>query len=149
MTTTPPVTPPSGHAPQDTGFWETLGHALRNLCPRCHDGRIFATWSDLSPRDTCPVCALPLREHDNGDGPAVFLIFILGFLLVPLALLADAMFEIPLWVHGVLWTLVALVLCLAMLRPLKSYIIALQYKHLPRTFGQDGAQTEKPDQTDN
>lgn len=128
----------SSPASPDESFPRTLGYALRNLCPRCREGKIFAEWSDLSPRESCPVCGLNLREHDNGDGPAVFLIFILGFLLVPVALLSDALFEIPLWVHGILWTLIALVLCLAMLRPLKSYIIALQYKHLPRTFGADG-----------
>lgn len=77
----------------------------------------------------CAVCGLALAKNDSADGPAVFLIFILGFLLVPLALLLDAAFDIPLIVHAVLWTVVALGLTLGMLKPLKAYVIALQFKH--------------------
>jgi len=140
MNTAAPI-PPESSNPESAqpeaaapSFFQTLCQALRGVCPRCKQGKIFETWRDLSPRETCPVCALPLGKHDNGDGPAVFLIFILGVAIVPLALIADRLFTIPLWVHGVLWTGLALILCVAMLRPLKSYIITLQYRHLPRTF---------------
>lgn len=72
-----------------------------------------------------------LARNDSGDGPAVFLIFALGFLLVPLALFVETLFAPPLWVHAVLWTVVALGLTIGALRPLKSYVIALQFKHRP------------------
>ena len=80
-------------------------------------------------KDKCTVCGLKLSKNDSADGPAVFLIFILGALLVPLALLLDAVFVIPLAVHAVLWSAVALGLTLGMLKPLKAYVIALQFKH--------------------
>ena len=57
------------------------------------------------------------------------MIFVLGFLLVPAALLFDTLVEPPLWVHAALWGVVALGLCIGALKPLKSYIIYLQYKH--------------------
>lgn len=85
----------------------------------------------LTIRENCSVCGLELAENDNGDGPAVFLIFILGFLLVPMALIFEKIFSPPLWVHAVLWTVVTLGLTLGSLRPLKTWIIALQFKHRP------------------
>ena len=84
--------------------------------------------------DMCDVCGLPLAKNDSGDGPAVFLIFILGFLLVPMALLADAYFTIPLWAHAVVWTLAAIGICVFTMRPIKAYVIALQFKHRPTSW---------------
>ena len=42
---------------------------------------------------------------DSGDGPAVFAIFILGFLVLGGALLVEFRLEPPVWVHLVLWGL--------------------------------------------
>jgi len=100
-------------------------------CPRCKQGDIYRSALTVTVRDECPVCGLGLASNDSADGPAVFLIFILGFALVPMALLLDVLLTIPLWVHAVLWSAVAIGLTLGMLRPVKAYIIALQYKYLP------------------
>ncbi len=55
--------------------------------------------------------------------------FILGALLVPLALLFETWFEPPLWVHAVLWGTTALVLTVGGLRPVKAFVFALQIKY--------------------
>ena len=115
-------------------FLSTVMLACKSLCPKCHKGKIFEKWSDLAPRETCPECGLNLSKHDNGDGPAVFLVFVLGLVIVPIALFADAMFTIPLWVHGIVWMALTLLLCVVSLRPLKAYIMGIQYRHLPKTF---------------
>ncbi len=81
--------------------------------------------------DACPSCGLDYTRIDAADGPAVFLIFILGTLLVPAALLLDWLVAVPLWVHAVLWGMIALGATLGALKPLKAYIIALQFKHRP------------------
>lgn len=86
--------------------------------------------------DNCASCDLALAKNDSGDGPAVFMVFALGFLLVPLALLFDAFVSPPLWVHAVLWTLVALGICLFTLQPIKAYVIGLQFRHRPQTWEQ-------------
>lgn len=80
-------------------------------------------------REKCESCGLDYTRSDSADGPAVFLIFILGFLLVPLALFTDSLLHWPVWVHALVWGTIALTLTLGALRPLKAYIIALQYKH--------------------
>lgn len=81
--------------------------------------------------DACPACHLDYTRIDAADGPAVFLIFILGFLLVPAALLLEWLLEPPLWLHVALWGVIALGATLGALKPLKAYIIALQFKHRP------------------
>lgn len=96
-------------------------------CPRCGRGKLFQGY--LTVRERCEVCGLDLRKADSGDGPAVFIIFILGFLVVPIALWVEAAFEPPMWVHMVIWPVVILGLALGLLRPMKATMIALQFRH--------------------
>ena len=103
-------------------------------CPKCEKGAMYKGRYSLDLLRECPECGFDYSKNDSADGPAVFLIFVLGTLLVPLALIFDSMFSPPLWVHAVLWGCVALVLTVGALKPLKSYIIALQYKYRPRDW---------------
>lgn len=100
-------------------------------CPNCGEGDLYQPGFSIELRDVCDGCGLDYTKNDSADGPAVFLIFILGFLLVPIALIFDAYLSPPLWVHAVVWTVVALAITVGSLKPLKSYIIALQFKHRP------------------
>ena len=88
----------------------------------------------MTVNDKCAECGLELAKNDSADGPAVFLIFVLGFSLVPLAWIFEGAFAPPLWVHAILWSAVALGITLGALRPLKAFVIALQYKHRPHTW---------------
>jgi len=96
-------------------------------CPRCGTGRLYAGL--LNVRPACEVCGLDLSAQDAGDGPAVFVIFFLGLIVVGLAGLVEIRFSPPIWVHLVLWTPLIVAGALAMLRPLKAGLIALQYRH--------------------
>jgi uncharacterized protein (DUF983 family) len=96
-------------------------------CPRCGKGRLFAGVLAVYP--ACPVCGLDLSSEDAGDGPAVFVIFFLGLVVVGLAAIVEISFSPPLWVHLVLWTPLILGGAVALLRPLKAGLIALQYRH--------------------
>ncbi|MCR9256986.1 MAG: DUF983 domain-containing protein [Alphaproteobacteria bacterium] len=96
-------------------------------CPRCGAGPLFDGF--LQVKDRCDVCGLDLSQHDSGDGPAVFVIFILGFLVVPLAIWLEFAVQPPLWLHAVLWSAVILGGALLLLRPLKAVMVGLQYKH--------------------
>ncbi len=66
---------------------------------------------------------------DSGDGPAVFGIFILGFLVLGGALLVEFKLGPPVWVHVLLWGPVTFTLAFLLLRLLKSTLIALQFRH--------------------
>jgi uncharacterized protein (DUF983 family) len=101
--------------------------ALGCRCPRCGRGRLFAGL--LNVRGACEVCGLDLSGQDAGDGPAVFVILFLGLIVVALAALVEVKFSPPIWIHLVLWTPFIIVGAIAMLRPLKAGLIALQYRH--------------------
>jgi uncharacterized protein (DUF983 family) len=115
---------------QDSGA-STLSQAiLRGLacrCPRCGNGKVFAGF--LSLRPSCSECGLDYAFIDAGDGPAVFIILIAGFVVVFCALIVEVMYQPPFWVHALLWVPLILLTTLAPLRPMKSLLIALQFHH--------------------
>ena len=96
-------------------------------CPRCGQGPLFKTFLGL--RDNCEACGLDYAKADAGDGPAVFVIFIVGFLAVALAFIARFVFYAPMWLAFLISAVAAMGLILAMLRPLKATLVALQYRH--------------------
>ena len=110
-----------------------LSAALSCRCPRCGRGKLFQGLLHVAER--CSVCDLDFRAQDAGDGPAVFVILILGALSVGLAFLVEVEFAPPLWLHVVLWAPLVLGGAILMLRPLKAGLIALQYRH--RALGDD------------
>lgn len=99
---------------------------LLGRCPRCGRGALFRNL--LNIRDACPACGLDFRAADTGDGPAIFAIFILGFLVLGGALWVEFRLEPPLWVHVLLWGIGTPILALGLLRLLKGTLFALQYK---------------------
>ena len=100
---------------------------LTGRCPSCGKGSMFTGLLNLRPR--CDVCGLDYSFADAGDGPAVFVILIAGFLVVGSALAVEVMFEPPFWLHAVLWLPLILVVTLLPLRAMKGLLIALQYHH--------------------
>jgi uncharacterized protein (DUF983 family) len=100
---------------------------LLGRCPRCGKGHLFDGL--LSVAKSCDVCGLSYAFADAGDGPAVFVILIVGFLIVGAALLVEVNYEPPLWVHGVIWIPLLLLLSIGLLRLLKGLLIALQFHH--------------------
>lgn len=101
-------------------------------CPRCGRGKLFSGL--LTVRDTCDVCGLDLTPHDTGDGPAVFVVMILGAMIVLGAILLEIWFMPPIWSHLIIWPPVILVLSILMLRPMKATLIALHYKNLRHQY---------------
>ncbi len=99
-------------------------------CPRCGEGRLFPDFVHfLRVAQSCGVCGLDLRPEDSGDGPAVFVMFVTGPLVVGLAILLEVLVGPPLWLHALLWIPTVLATSIALLRPLKAVLIALQYRH--------------------
>jgi len=83
----------------------------------------------LTVRPACPACGLDLSAEDAGDGPAVFLILILGAIAVGIAAWLEIEFSPPIWVHLLVLIPVVLGGAIGLLRPLKAGVIALQYRH--------------------
>lgn len=94
-------------------------------CPRCGKGKLFDGFLEFASR--CNDCGLDFEESDSGDGPAVFIILILGFIVVGLALVVEVRYEPPLWLHAILWGPMIIGGSIGMLRPMKGVMIAMQY----------------------
>jgi uncharacterized protein (DUF983 family) len=96
-------------------------------CPRCGRGALFRGYLDVAP--SCSSCSLDLRDHDAGDGPAVFAILLVGFAIVAAALVVEVRYSPPLWVHGAVWLPLIVAASLLSLRVFKSLLIALRYRY--------------------
>lgn len=108
---------------------KALAAALKGSCPRCGDGRLFAGPLRFAYR--CGACSLEYSQFNVGDGPAAFLILIVGAVLVVGALLLDAAAEPPWWVHLV-WLPVGLLLTAGGLRLAKAWLLGAEYRHRAR-----------------
>lgn len=106
---------------------------LAARCPRCGKGRLFNGF--LSVAERCEACGLDLRAQDSGDGPVAFIILIVGFLVVGAALVVEVRYEWPMGLHLAVWLPLAAALSIALIRPLKATLIALQYRHRGHEFG--------------
>ena len=75
------------------------------------------------------VCGLDLGAEDSADGPAFFVMSIVGALVIAMALWVEVTFRPPHWLHLVIWTPVIIGLSILLLHPMKALMIALQYRH--------------------
>ena len=106
---------------------DPVSAGLRGRCPRCGSGRLFQGFLQVRPR--CDSCKLAFDFADAGDGPAVFIILIAGFILLFGMLYVEVKYDPPAWVLFAIFLPLTLILCLGMLRPLKGLAIGLQYKN--------------------
>ncbi len=111
MTSYPPISPYSA--------------GLGGKCPRCGQGALFEGFLGLKKQ--CEICSLDYAKADAGDGPAVFVIFIVGFAAVAVAFMARYVWQVPMWLAFLISAGFAIGLTLVLLRPLKATLIALQY----------------------
>ena len=123
-----------------------IATGLSCACPRCGQGRLFAGYLKLQPR--CARCGLDYGFADSGDGPAVFIMFLAGAIVVGAALVTEILFRPPYWVHAALWLPLIVLVTLGPLRPMKGLMIALQYHHkaAESRFGQEQGQEHGQEQ---
>jgi uncharacterized protein (DUF983 family) len=115
------------HAERHGGVLSVLTSGLLARCPRCLRGALFKNGLMLRPK--CEECNLDYAFIDTGDGPAVFAILILGFVVLGAALFVEFRYEPAVWVHALLWGILTPLIAFALLRFLKAILIALQWTH--------------------
>ena len=116
--TADPVTSPS-----------LAGASLKGLCPRCGAHGLFS--GPVNFADHCRACDLDFQAYNIGDGPAAFLILIVGALIAVSAIVVDQSFSPPWWVHAV-WLPVGIALTVAGLRVGKAALLYQSYRHQAR-----------------
>ena len=107
----------------------TIESAFSGRCPRCKSKTLFAGWVRFA--DKCRACGLEFSSFNVGDGPAAFLILIIGALLTVAALVVDGTFSPPWWVH-IVWVPVGLAMTIIGLRWAKALLLTQEYRHRAR-----------------
>ena len=103
--------------------------SLEGLCPRCGERTLFD--GPLAVVGRCRACGLDLAALNIGDGPAAFLILIIGALVAGAAIAVELAFEPAWWMHAV-WLPVALALTVGGLRLGKAALAFQEYRHQAR-----------------
>lgn len=103
--------------------------AFQGLCPNCGARTLFDGLVRFAPR--CRACGLDFERYNVGDGPAAFLILIVGAIVVAGAILLDQMAGPPWWAHGI-WLPVGAALTVYGLRLGKAALLYQEHRHRAR-----------------
>jgi len=114
------LAPPAGAAPS------LVAASLRGLCPRCGAATLFGGIARFAP--DCDACGLQFSRFDVGDGPAVFLILIVGTIVAVSAILFDLAYVPRWWVH-LIWLPIGIALTLGGLRIGKAALVYQIFRH--------------------
>jgi len=103
---------------------------LAGRCPECGEGRLFK--SLLSFTEICSACGADFSDDDAGDGPAVFVIFIIGIFIIPMALAFHMILNPPLAVTFILWSLIIIGVSLWLLRLMRGVMFNIAWQRKAR-----------------
>lgn len=114
-------------AQEPRGLKPTLLAGMLGRCPACGEGKLYAGFLTVAP--SCDKCGLDYGFADSGDGPAMFVILVTGFIVVGGALIVEVLYSPPYWLYALIVGPIAIALPLLLLRVFKGALIALQFKH--------------------
>jgi len=123
-----------------------MGRGFLGRCPACNRGRLFGRF--LKVADHCEACGTEFHHHRADDLPPYLVIFLVGHLIGYGILMTETRLEVPMWVHLAVWPALALVLCLALLQPMKGAVVGLQYALGMHGFGEARKNTEREHSSD-
>ncbi|WP_298916826.1 DUF983 domain-containing protein [uncultured Algimonas sp.] len=84
-------------------------------------------------RDRCEACGADFsRLEDTGDGPAIFVIFIVGIFIVPLPVLLSVVAGWPSWLSLGIFIPVIVVVSVLLLRWLRGAMFTQQWRRAAR-----------------
>lgn len=113
---------------------ETAGRsveaALRGLCPKCGAKSLFNGLATFAP--ACCACGLDFSAFNVGDGPAAFLIMIVGALITGLAIALELAAGPPFWAHILLWLPLTIAAVILSLRIAKAGLLIAEYRNSAR-----------------
>lgn len=78
-----------------------LMRGMMGRCPACGEGKLFRAFVKVA--DRCPACGEDLHHHRADDFPAYLTIFLVGHLVVPIAMYVEIVYQPSYWLHTFLW----------------------------------------------
>ena len=113
---------------------------LAGRCPECGKGKLFKSFMAIAP--SCSECGQDFSKADSGDGPAIFVMLVAGFIVIGSMLVIDTLYEPPIWLMLSIFLPLAIVLNIGMIRPFKGVLVTLQFHH---KAGQGRSKNTAPD----
>ncbi len=111
-------------------------------CPRCGQGPLYDGLLALA--EHCTVCGLDYGTLVADDGAAFFLIVGVSALVIPAALGLEFALEPPYWLHVAIWPVVVIGGIIALMRPLKAWLIRQHYRHVEIRKDHKAERPEEP-----
>jgi len=111
--------------PDDRPVKPAILHGLAGRCPACGSAPLFRKF--LKPEEQCRACGQDWSHQQADDFPAYIVIFLVGHLLVPFVVSVNMAYAFPLVAQMIGWPLLAGVLSLAMIQPVKGAVIGWQW----------------------
>lgn len=103
-----------------------ISTGLAGKCPRCGRGKIFKGF--LTVADKCNSCGLDFSFANAGDAATWFVMVIGSILAMGSTLYVEFTYQPAYWVHALVAIPMAVGVPLLLLRPVKGFFIAQQYK---------------------
>lgn len=111
--------------PQHRSARLALWRGLTGRCPQCGEGRLFSRF--LKVADHCDRCGTAFHHHRSEDLPGYLVLFIVGPVVLLSMLVVGSYSDMSIWIQEILWPGLAVVLALALIRPIKGAVIGLQW----------------------
>ena len=112
---------------------QAMGRGLLCKCPNCSEGDLFAGYLTVAP--DCSACGEDFSGEEAHDLPPYVTIFIVGHVVVTFLMLAEANTDWSLVTHLVVWSVVTLAMCFALMKPVKGAVVGLQWALRMAGFG--------------
>ena len=128
---TTPTNPVEGEV--ERPLMASMLKGVRGRCPSCGETKLFT--GGLKVQDSCGVCSEALHHHRADDLPAYLNIFIVGHIVVALAMILMEMELLGTWPLVTLSSTLAVLLSICLMRPLKGTVVALQWALRMHGFG--------------
>ena len=112
-----------------------ISNAVKCKCPRCGQGRLFNGF--IKVEDECAHCGQELYHHRADDLPAYLNIFLVGHIVVGLLLISTKYELFAMWPTTIGGSVLALILSLALMRPIKAMVVGMQWALGMHGFGTD------------
>ena len=125
---------------RDVGRAMMLG--AKGRCPACGTGRLYGKYLKVEP--VCASCGEELHHHRADDAPPYVTIFVVGHVVLPIALAVEMAMVPPMWLHTVLWLPLIVIMTLACLPPIKGALIGLQWANYMHGFDPNAIGDDEP-----
>lgn len=102
-----------------------IWRGMQGRCPECGEKTLWLKY--LKVQNHCSACGLHLGGHQADDAPPYFTIFIVGHVIVPIALIVERLYTPPLYIHALLFTVLAVLVSLISLPIVKGGVVGLQW----------------------